>query len=231
MEIGSFVHPKRVPTMADSDLLFKDFDFDALVPNTRGLERAIAAGCKNINLFFSPSETFNERNLGKTRIEIIQEYESMLEKFAISKDSVRIYISCAFGCPFEGEISTTLLELCITDALRLGSTIVMCDTVGFAEPENVYEIATLALGFTPDVSMHFHQGKNTPILTNVQVAYDVGITQFDCSIGGLGGCPFIPGAGGNLATEAIIEWAKSQGIDCPVTDVTPALKLLEEILC
>lgn len=230
MEIGSFVHPKRVPTMADSDLLFKEFDFDALVPNAKGLERAIAAGCKRINVFFSPSESFNERNLGKSRLEIIAEYSSMMKTSTILPGNVRVYISCAFGCPIEGEISGAILDVCIQDALALGSTVVICDTTGLANPQSVKRLSRLALSYTDNVSMHFHQGEDTPILANVQAAYDSGIRQFDCSIGGLGGCPFVPGAGGNLATEVLIDWAESNDIECDVWDVNPALEFLQCII-
>ena len=232
-EIASFVHPKRVPAMADADLLFKELDgnYAGLIPNQKGFDRAIKAGCENFNIFFSPSNSFNEKNVGVRDFRtLLQNYELMLADVHPSK--VRVYISTAFGCPLEGEISQPMLDVCIQEALDLGSTIVLCDTVGKATPDSVKLLSRLATSYTDNIAMHFHHGGVTSphILENVAMAYENGVSEFDCSLGGLGGCNFIPESGGNLATEVLLDWACTQDIDTGIFDLDPALHFMHKFV-
>ena len=139
MEVGAFVHPKLVPSMADSAEVFEEVadygDFSALVPNEKGLDRALAVGVENFNIFFSPSDSFNLRNLNRTRAEVMKEYLQMLNRIPDRK--VRIYLSALFGCPFEGKIPDGVIYDTMSEASRLGDTVVLCDTVGKATIDDI----------------------------------------------------------------------------------------------
>ena len=226
IEIGSFVDPRLVPSMSDSAAVFREvsgqmgpeIELAALIPNERGLQSAIMAGLDHFNVFFSPSEAFNARNLGKTRVEALQSFRKMLKD--IPKRNVRVYISCAFGCPFEGDIEPNLLKMAIREADRLGSTIVLCDTVGKASPKSVgYVLGLLGPEIDAEIALHLHEGPRgrTGLFENIEAAVGFGVNQFDSSIGRLGGCPFMPGSGVNVATEDLVEWAHGRGFDTGVS--------------
>ena len=231
LEVGSFVNPKHVPTMADTADVFAqikhlDGDLGVLVPNKRGFERAVEVGAKKFNVFFSPSEDFNLLNFGYTRKKIVANYQEILED--VPKDDVRVYLSSIFGHP----ISNTILQDAIQDADSLGNTIVLCDTIGAAYPISVKQVVQLAFDNSDaDIAMHLHFGtkQENRMIMNIEAAYFQGIRMFDCSIGGLGGCPFISDSGGNLPTEIIVEWAESQNIDCGIhsRDLKDALSFVE----
>ena len=227
IEVASFVHPKLVPTMADAEEVYKQIEYlqkdtklSALVMNQRGFDRALESGVENFNICFSTSEKFNQRNFGKDKLEIIQEYIQMLEH--IPKNQVRVYLSCFFGCPFEGFMADSALLTAFQDAAKLGNTIVLCDTTGRAFPahmrHNLALIQTLPEYREVNVALHLHEGEKGKqfLFDNIEIAFDFGIREFDSSIGGIGGCPFMPHAGGNVPTEDLVEWCEKQDIDCGI---------------
>jgi len=222
IEVGSFVNPRVMPTMADSDLVFAnishiDGQFGVLIPNQHGLIRAKQVGVTHFNIFFSPSDEFNHRNLGRVQSEVIDHYWDMLK--GVPRENVRVYISCAFGCPFMGSISDNDLSYSLQQADLLGGTIVLCDTVGKATPELVESALMLTESMNANIALHLHYGDGDrhQMLRNIETAWDYGVRQFDSSIGGLGGCPLTLGSGHNLATEDLVAWCEDEGIDCGVS--------------
>ncbi len=227
IEMGSFVNPALVPAMSDTAAVFREVigqidaktELGALIPNEKGFKTAIMTGLTHFNIFFSPSEAFNARNLGKTRNEAFLHFKNVLKD--IPKENIRVYVSCAFGCPFEGEIDSNLLKKAIQDANELGSTVVLCDTVGKANPKAVERVLHLVdSGIKAEIALHLHEGVRgrSGLFENIETAVGLGVHQFDTSIGGLGGCPFMPGSGVNVATEDLVEWANERGLDTGVCE-------------
>jgi|TARA_R100000482_G_scaffold115117_1_gene58032 hydroxymethylglutaryl-CoA lyase len=217
MEITSFVNPKLVPQMSDAAEVFQQTkhlgNFDVLIPNKRGFDNAKNIGAKNFNIFFSPSKEFNHRNLNRTLDEKFEELDSMLVE--TDRSNVRAYISCAFGCPFEGKPSEYALKNAMLKADYLADTIVLCDTIGVAHPTQMLQTLELTKGLDAEIALHLHENKKirNDIFSNVKVAVEWGVETFDSSINGLGGCPFIPNSGGNLSTNRLINWANDNGYE------------------
>jgi len=216
IEVGSFVNPKRVPNMADSDEVYKQVsdlkvDLGVLIPNEKGLKRAQSVGAKKFNVFLSPLDSFNQSNLGMGLDSIISHYRGML--YGIPKDNIRVYVSHTFDNIAPEKVRSTLLA-----ASHLGSTVVLCDTVGAADVEDIHRVMELTKGIRAKWAMHLHHNceKRENILDNVQAGYQHGVREFDSSIGGLGGCPFSPGSGANLSTENLVSWAEENNIDTGV---------------
>ena len=229
MEITSFVHPKLVPNMSDAEKVFEQTkhlgDFGVLVPNQRGFERAKSVGAKKFNIFFSPSREFNYRNLGNSNLsEIHWKLQNMLED--VDRENVRAYISCAFGCPFEGKPSEHDLKATAEIADELASDIVLCDTIGSCHPSLMRWTLDKVRKIDADIGLHMHHNseRTNDIFANIKSAFEFGVTKLDSSIGGLGGCPFIPGSGGNLSTNALINWANDNGYETGIElrDLMPA---------
>lgn len=220
IEVASFVHPKMVPHMSDAEDVFsqtKDLaNFAALVPNQRGYDRAKAVGVSRFNVYFSPSDEFNMRNLGRTLNEAFPEIKNMLEEE--KRENVRAYISCAFGCPLTGNISEYDLLKSFEMASEIASEIVLCDTIGSAFPTKLLQTLEMTRKFDSDVTLHLHERKNgeTDIFANVSAALDWGITKFDASIAGLGGCPFIPESGRNISTNQLVHYLDNRGYETGV---------------
>jgi hydroxymethylglutaryl-CoA lyase len=221
IETGSFVRADRVPQMADSDELpaklasIKTSEFWYLVPNLKGLERAIAKGVKNIAVFTAVSNTFNKNNIGMTVDESFQVIQDVVTSAKKSGLNIRGYVSTVWGCPFEGKITPSqalpVLERMLAlpiDQLSIG------DTIGVAAPKGVVDIIQplLKSHATKRLAVHFHDTRGTA-LANALTSYELGINTFDSSAGGLGGCPFAPGASGNLATEDLVYLFKEMGVD------------------
>lgn len=226
IEVTSFAHPKYVPQMADAEEVF-DGSGAVLVMNQRGMDRALAAGATHFNIVYSPSDTFNEKNLGCDLKTALARYIKMLE--GVPKSHVRVYLSCFFGCPYEGEMSEGDKERAIRNAGIFGDTVVLCDTVGVGTGDDIRSGVTLAQDHSLRVALHLHirEGRLAHGLSLVRVAYETGVREFDSSIGGLGGCPFAPGSPGNLPTEALVNWCQVRGIDCGLAynDLRESLKL------
>ena len=220
IEAASFVNPKAVPLMADAVEVMSGIDrspnvrYLALVPNEKGLDRALACGTDSIALFASASETFSQRNINCTIAESLDRFVPVLHRAKTEGIWVRGYISMAFVCPFEGIISPEKTAKLAGDLLRLGcDEICLADTIGTADTETVGAVLVAASNRVPidRLALHMHDtyGKAAD---NIDIGYDAGIRIFDSAAGGLGGCPFAPGAAGNLATERLIHHLDQRGI-------------------
>lgn len=214
IEEVSFAHPRLVPQMADAEEVFDRGS--ALVMNKRGYDRGVAAGVKKFNIVFSPCETFNMQNMGKTRSEIVLMYKTFMDK--VPKKNVRVYISMAFGSPHSGTPRMSTLISCIRDAKMFGNTVVFSDTVGVGTRKEVAELAELAKNEGIRAALHLHHnGNEGRALELVRAALLNGIYEIDSSIGGLGGCPFAVNSGANLSTETLVAhlhaWGFTTGVD------------------
>ncbi len=214
IEEVSFAHPKLVPQMADAEDVFQRGG--VLVMNKRGYDRAIASGAEKINIVISPCETFNMKNMRKTRSELVLMYKTFLDK--TPKENVRVYISMAFGSPFSGEVSPKTMLSCIRDAKMFGKTVVFADTVGVGTRKEVELWSEMALleGMTPALHLH-HKGEEEKALQLIRAGLLNGIREFDSSIGGLGGCPFVDNSGANLSTETLVLHLNVWGFETGVT--------------
>ena len=214
VEEVSFAHPKLVPQMADAEAVFSGKGA-GLVMNKRGFDRAISAGVDKINIVFSPCEAFNIRNMGKTRSEIILMYKTFMDKFP--KDQVRVYISMAFGSKESGQVTPSMMKSCIDDAKMFGNTVVFSDTIGIGFDDDIKRWTKLALreNLTPALHLH-HKGDESRAVSLVRAGLLAGITQFDSSIGGLGGCPFAENSGANLSTETLVKHLIAWGFQTDV---------------
>ena len=241
IEAGAFVSPKAVPQMADSDDVFRKIErmpgvaYSALVPNERGLERARAVGVQKIGLFTAASETFTQRNINATIRESLDRFKSVVVGAKHEGMTVRGYISTAWFCPYEGRIEPPRVLDVMMQLLELGvDEISLGDTVGRASPPDVRAVleAVLPRVSRNRLSLHFHDTYGMAIANALTAWSDYGIEGFDSSAGGLGGCPYAPGASGNVATEDLIYALKSSGATVPVDErkVVAAAQQLTECL-
>ena len=224
IEAGAFVSPKWVPQMADTAAVYGEIpkdpgvDYPVLVPNMKGLDRAIDAGVKSIAIFTAASETFNERNINMSIDESFDNYAPVAMSALQEGIRVRGYVSTAFGCPYEGDVAPEkVLEVCAR-LLDLGCyEVSVGDTIGVGTPMQVQGVIGMLLQVIPasKLAMHFHDTRGTA-LANTLAALEMGIATFDASSGGLGGCPYAPGASGNLATEDLVYMLDRMGIDTGV---------------
>lgn len=229
IEETSLAHPKLVPQMADAEAVFKDGS--VLVMNKRGFDRAVAMGAEKINIVLSPCETFNMKNMGKNRSELVLMYKTFMDK--TPKANVRVYLSMAFGSPFSGQFNPTTIKSCLRDAKMFGNTVVFADTVGAGTPNEVALYAELAEEAGLKAALHLHhKGDEQQALMLVRAGLLAGITEFDSSIGGLGGCPFVESSGANISTEGLVLHLRAWGFDCGVEydDLKPALSIVNTIL-
>ncbi len=224
-ELGAFVRPDRVPQMADTVALFgavkagslnlgkaKAF---ALVPNLKGFERAQECGVREIAVFTAATDGFNLKNIGMTVRESLKGMEELIAAARSARMAVRGYVSTAFGCPFEGKVSSAKALRTIDALWRLGvDEVSVGDTIGVATPGTVIPLVSAALRSMPrgrKLAMHFHDTRGTA-LANTLASLELGVRRFDSSVGGLGGCPFAPGATGNLATEDLVYLLHGMGL-------------------
>jgi len=211
VEVTSFVSPKAVPQLADADEVLPRVHrrtgvrYPVLVPNMRGLERAERAGADAVAVFTAASEAFTERNIGMTITESLAAFEPVLERARELGWWRRGYVSTAFGCPYAGEVDPSrVVQVCMA-LLELGcDEISVGDTIGAAEPDDVRRVCDAVLEGVPvdRLALHLHDTRGRA-LDNVQAGLERGVSIFDSSAGGMGGCPFAPGAPGNLATESL----------------------------
>lgn len=214
IEVSAFVSPKWVPQLADAQDVFQRIRrkpgvvYSALVPNEQGLERALAAGVGKIAVFTAASETFNRKNINASIAESIERFAPVVPRARDAGLPVRGYVSTSFWCPYEGKIAPAQVVPVVQSLLDLGvDEISIGDTIGKAVPEEVHDLLDALLDALPQdrIAMHFHDTYGTAV-ANALAAYDRGITIFDASAGGVGGCPYAPGASGNVATEDLV-WA------------------------
>ncbi|MEO6958531.1 MAG: hydroxymethylglutaryl-CoA lyase [Burkholderiaceae bacterium] len=219
IEATSFVSPKSVPQMADADLLYPRLpaanlvQYSALVPNLRGLERARAAGAQEIAVVLSSTETMNKRNINMDLATSVASCADTLRQAGAYGMRRKAYVAVAFECPYEGVVPMSrVLQLCETMAAAGAEEIVIADTIGAANPAQVKKLlGECVKRFGADrVSAHFHDTRSFA-LANIWAAMEAGARKFDTSIGGLGGCPFAPGAAGNVATEDVVLFAGQCG--------------------
>lgn len=220
VEASSFVNPRWIPQLADADEVLAGITrhpgvtYSALVPNLRGLERARACGLTEIALFMSASETHNRQNINKSREETYPILREVAQEALALGMRVRGYVSTVFGCPYEGEVPLDSSRRVTDELLAMGVyEVSLGDTIGVATPKQVREIcgALVKDVTTERLAAHFHDTRGTG-LANVLAALDVGLRTFDSSIGGLGGCPYAPGAAGNISTEDLVYML--HGMDC-----------------
>lgn len=230
IETVSFAHPLYVPQMADAERVY-DGQGAALVMNKRGMDRAKRSKVKEFNIVFSPSNEFNLRNLGCEFNEAIGRYVEMLE--GVPRSNVRVYLSCFFGCPYEGEIPMAKRVRAIQAAKLFSDRVVLSDTIGVATEHEIKVGAGICakLNVIPALHLHHRADREKYALSLVRVGIENGIREFDSSIGGLGGCPFVEGSPGNLSTESLVRWLDFQGHDCGVSieSLAEASKLALEI--
>jgi hydroxymethylglutaryl-CoA lyase len=212
IQVASFVHPKLVPQMAMAAELFaalpknKKVIFSALVLNTKGVERAIESGVKHLSISLSASEAHSLKNANKTIEAAKEDFKNMVELALANNIKIRGGVQCAFGCRYQGEVSEDLVLDLVAHHLACGvHEVALADSTGMANPiqiKSVMNAIKKLCGNTP-VALHLHNTENLGY-ANMLTAIEVGITQFDTAFGGLGGCPFIPNATGNIATEDVI---------------------------
>lgn len=220
IEVSAFVNPKRVPQMGDAAEMFAGITrrpgtrYTALVPNLAGLDRAAAAGLTEIAIFAAASESFSRANINQGIEAAFAGYAVVCERAQQMGMRVRGYLSTAFGCPYEGAVSVDLVSTLSARLIEMGVfEVAVSDTIGIAHPGQVTTVLD-AVQRRVDVNrlaLHFHDTRGTA-LANVLTALQCGVSTFDASAGGLGGCPFAPGASGNLATEDLIYMLNGLGI-------------------
>ncbi len=221
IEATSFVSPRAVPQLADAAEVMAGLTqrpglrYTALVPNAKGMERAIAADLREVAVFTGASETFVQHNINTSIAGSIENFRPVLALAQEHGVRVRGYISTAFGCPYEGAVEPEAVRRVAADLLALGvAELSIGDTIGVATPDQVVEVtqALIPLAGVDRLAMHFHDTRGTA-LANVLTALQLGIHIFDSAAGGLGGCPYAPGASGNLATEDLLYLLHGLGIE------------------
>jgi len=219
IEVSAFVAPRAIPQLADAGEVFAAIRrapgvvYSALVPNERGLERALAARAGKIAVFTAASETFNRRNINASIDESFERFRPVVEGARCAGLPVRGYVSTAFYCPYEGRVAPAAAVAVARRLADLGvDEVSIGDTIGRAEPADVETLLDLLLHAVPAarLAMHFHDTYGRAV-ANVLAARRRGVATFDASTGGIGGCPYAPGASGNVATEAVIEALRAAG--------------------
>ena len=230
IEVSAFVSPKWVPQMADATQVFAGITrrpgtrYTALVPNQQGLARAIDAKVDEVAVFAAASETFSRRNINQSIEQSLTTYAAVCADAAAAGLRVRGYLSTCFVCPFEGPIEPQRVADISARLLDIGVyQVAVSDTIGAAHPGMVPRVLDFVTKRVPiaDVALHFHDTRGTA-LANVLAGLDYGVTTFDSSAGGLGGCPFAPGAAGNLATEDLLFMLNGLGVETGVSIDTVA---------
>jgi len=224
IEVSAFVSPKWVPQMADASQVFagilrkEHVRYTALVPNLEGLERAHASGVKEVGIMAAASDTFSLRNINQDVDASLDAYRAVCARASELHIRVRGYVSTAFGCPFEGEVPPVRVAAVAEALMNMGTfEVAISDTIGIAHPGRVRGVVAVIADRVPlrAVALHFHDTRGTA-LANVMTALELGISTFDASAGGLGGCPYAPGATGNLATEDLTYLLNGLGIETGV---------------
>jgi hydroxymethylglutaryl-CoA lyase len=240
IEAVSFVHPRAIPQMADADEVWAgakrnpDVAYSALVPNARGAERAVAAGFRELEVVVSASDTHNRKNLNRSTAESLDGIAQLIGTVHAAGGTVEVIVATSFGCPYEGDIPVPRVVSVVDSAVAAGADrIAFGDTTGMGTPTRVTALVDAVRSRHPDIPMllHFHNTRGTA-LANVLAALQLGVTEFDASVGGLGGCPYAPGASGNLASEELVHMLEDMGIDTGVDlgALLEAARLAERIV-
>lgn len=236
IEVGSFMHPRAVPQMANTDEIFKAIgdvpgvELRALIPNLRGIQRAIDCGCKKVKLNVSASRQHNLKNLNMTPEESVAGFASCVDAARENGIAISGSISMPFASPWEGRITEEDVDAIIEAYLKVGITeISLSDTSGMAVPNQVYNLCCHIKEKYPQATwwLHFHNTRGLA-MANIMAAMEAGMNRFDSSFGGLGGCPFVPGAAGNISTEDVLHLCEESGIATGI-DITKVIELSREL--
>ncbi len=240
IEVGSFMHPKRVPQMADTDEVFKrvlaevdvpeDVELRALIPNKRGVERAVACGCKKVKLNVSASMGHNLANLNRTPAESVAGFAEAVDAALENGLSISGSISMAYGSPWDDEIPLDDVKRIVEAYMAVGITeISLSDASGMAYPSQVYDMGIEMQKCYPGNTwwMHFHNTRGLGI-SNIIAGMQAGITQFDSSFAGAGGCPFVPDAAGNVSTEDVLHCLDEMGVETGI-DLDKAIAIGKKV--
>jgi hydroxymethylglutaryl-CoA lyase len=220
IEITSFVNPRWIPQLADGVEVAQRIQrrpgvrYSALVPNRQGFDSALKAGMQEVAVFLSASETHNKKNVNKTIAATLEAFKEVVPPALERGIKVRAYVSTVYGCPYEGKVDPgKALELCRTLRAMGCYQVSLGDTIGVANPRQVRDVLSRVLAEIPQeaVAVHFHDTRGTA-LANILVAVEMGITTVDAALGGLGGCPYAPGASGNVATEDVVYMLEEMGV-------------------
>lgn len=240
LELTSFVSPKWIPQLADADQFAKEakapegVSLSALCPNARGFERARSAGLSEIAVFLSASESHNKKNVNKSIDDTLSAFHEVIQPARELGMRVRGYVSTVWGCPYEGEVDPKRSLEIAHKLIEMGCyQISLGDTIGVGTPKQTRDIVKLLLSELPaeKLALHLHDTRGTA-LANALVGLELGIRDFDASVGGLGGCPYAPGAAGNLATEDLVYMLSGMGVETGVDldKLVEAGKLAEQIV-
>jgi hydroxymethylglutaryl-CoA lyase len=220
IEAVSFVHPKAIPQMADADEVWArarraaGVRYSALVPNSRGARRALAAGFAEIEVVVSASDTHNRRNVNRSTAESLDDIAELIDLLHGAGASAEVIVATSFGCPYEGDVEPARVAGIVDRVVADGADrVAFGDTTGMATPRRVRELVGAVRDRQPaiPVLLHFHNTRGTA-LANLLTALELGVTEFDASVGGLGGCPYAPGASGNVATEEVVHMLHDMGV-------------------
>jgi hydroxymethylglutaryl-CoA lyase len=221
IEVTSFVSPKWVPQMADAAEVMEGISrrpgvsYAALTPNLQGLERALQAGADEVAVFASASEGFSKRNINCSIAESLDRFTPVLDRARTAGIEVRGYVSCVTDCPYDGPVAPEAVARVAEALHRMGChQISLGDTIGSGTPETIGRMLDAVLDRLPAdrLAGHYHDTRGLA-LSNIAVSLDRGLRVFDSSVGGLGGCPFAPGAKGNVATEEVATWLRTEGFE------------------
>ena len=241
IEVTSFVSPKAIPALRDAEIVMREITrkpgviYSALVPNVRGVERAIDAHTDELNLVMSASESHNQSNLRMSREESFAGLAQVAKAGRDAGVGVNVSLSCSFGCPMEGDVpEATVLDWCQRYIQEWGAHgVTLCDTTGMAFPSQVHALTRIFKSRWPEteLTLHFHNTRGMG-LANVLAAIDAGADRFDSSLGGLGGCPYAPGASGNVCSEEIVHALELMGFDTglDLSRLIAAAKCLPELI-
>ena len=224
IEVSSFVHPKWIPQLADAEAVLKNIQrkqgvtYAALVPNLRGLDRALETNVDEVNVFMSASESHNQKNINKSIEETYPVLEQVVREAKAAGKTVRGYLSTVIGCPYEGPVAPSQVRKVADRLFSIGiDELSLGDTIGVGVPNQVEQLLVDLLPHfdVEKLAMHFHDTRGTA-LANIVKSLEMGITVFDSALGGLGGCPYAKGASGNVATEDLLYMLHEMGVDTGV---------------
>jgi len=237
IEAVSFVHPRAIPQMADAASVWAaarrepGVRYSALVPNTKGAQRALAAGFTELEVVVSASDTHNRANLNRSTAQSLDDITGLIGLVHEAGGTVEVIVATSFGCPYEGDVPPARVAGIVERVLAAGADrLAFGDTTGMATPRRVTELLAVVPRERP-VLLHFHDTRGTG-LANIVTALDLGVTEFDASVGGLGGCPYAPGASGNVATEEVVHMLHDMGYDTGIDldRLIEAARLAERIV-
>ncbi|MFD1037333.1 hydroxymethylglutaryl-CoA lyase [Virgibacillus byunsanensis] len=240
LEVGSFVHPKLVEQMSNTGELFdrlkkyEAMNLITLIPNLKGAQRAANHGVSQLNFVFSASNTHNLQNVRQTTEESLLHFETIKDFCDEHNIKLDVSIATSFGCPFEGEVAEERIHFIVKRIIdRKPNTLTLADTIGVANPKQVYQLTSSIINLYPNerFNLHFHDTRGMG-LANILAGIKAGVRSFDTSLGGLGGCPFAPGATGNVCTEDVVHMLHSMGIDTGINldDLITTSAILRDIL-